>query len=1308
MLGMMPLCFPLEVKAQAMADYTSTPPFIADAVPPNVLLLMDNSGSMDSSAYHDNAEAYNSSKDYNGYFAPTKCYSYGSNKFTPGADKAASGDPCSAGAPWLGSFLNYLTMTRIEITKWVMMGGKCAPRAVNGTCYPGGTLVLESSPSNSIDTVSSTGVSPYTGNKCYSRSGSNLLVRASGCGGSSTSYTLKAEIAAEPDGIIQAVGSKARFGLMEFKGAGDGGKVLADIGGNITSLVNAIESTTASTYTPLAESLYEATRYFAQLAPAYTNSDYSYNVTSRDPYYFKSPDWSSTPPGNYVTCCKSFVMIFTDGEPTQDTNVPASLQDYAHSYHAAHCTSTTTTTCAGHKTDYASSGKHYLDDVAYYAHTTDLRQTTLPVLNEAGKDLAGFQNVTVYTFYAFGEAIGREILQTTAKTGGFEDRNGNNQPDLVEEYDKVNNYTGAQGADGLPDTYFESADADDLRDKLLSAITSILQRSASGTAVSVLATSSTGDGSLYQSFFYPLTYEGIRDVKWTGYTQGLFLDTYGNLREDTNADGRLVYTDDKIVRTRFDVATNTVFVDRYHDNNGDGKADSATAYESIGLRDMKPVWEAGKRLALTDPANRTVLTWVDLNNNGLVDAGEQLPFTTANSATLSPYLRAGAAPYTADNIINFIRGTQVSGLRDRQLTVGATLAVWKYGDPIHSTPTVIGPPKERFDLLYGDSTYTAFFQQYKNRRLVAYLGSNDGMMHAFNGGFYHRGDDPSTGSAVEHGWFTKNPTDNTSGQTLGDELWGFIPYQLLPQLKWLTQADYTHVYYVDLKPKVTDVKIFCDSTTGVTTGCINGQSSSHPNGWGTILIGGFRMGGSCGACAASTGAPTMTVNISGTNRNFYTAYFVLDITDPEVAPKLLWSFSSSALGLSTSYPSIVRTSPAADTKTDNTNAKWSVVFGSGATGYGGEAGQGAKLYSVDLVAGPGAGNSLVTTMAAGTWNSFMADLITVDKNLDYRSDTVYVGRTIDPTDSGRGSWSGKMYRLTMGACAAAPCSTATWGIASGANRVPTEVLDTFPPSGTIRNMGPIVSSPTSTLDDTGKVWVFFGTGRYYSTVDKTNSDTQSFFGVKDSVAGATCTQSTTTNCLDNDLVNVSSAQVCVLSVGTCGGATSQVTGVTGVTTFTGTGTTSLIGLVQSKDGWYTMLPAARERVLVNPTLVGGIVFFPTFIPNDDICSSSGTSNLYALFYLTGSAYTESIIGTTASGSNQTVNRSMSLGSGLAAQMAIQLGGQGSGSGGSGNGSGCQGGAMGFINTSSSTIVQPCTNLANSVRSRYIAWINQRE
>lgn len=1300
LLGMSILLCPGEVRAQAMADYTSTPPFIGDVVPPNVLLLMDNSGSMDNSAYHESGEAYVPTRQYNGYFAPSKCYSYASNKFTPGADAATSGAPCSGGTPWLGNFLNYMTMSRLEITKWVMMGGKCTPRAVTGTCYPGGTLVLESDESVGNIVVDGTGITPY-GNRCFTRAGSSLEVYGgAACSGGTTSFTLKAEIAAEPNGVIQAVGNRARFGLMQFKSAGDGGKVLADVGGNLVSMVNAIENTNASTWTPLAESLYEATRYFAQVVPAFAASDYSYTVTSRDPYYFKSPDWSTVSPGQYVNCCKSFILIFTDGEPTMDTNVPAALRDYAHAHHGTHCTSTPTTTCAGHKTDYSDSGNHYLDDVAFYAHTTDLRQATLPVLGIAGKDLPGMQNVTVYTFYAFGKDIGREILQTAAKTGGFEDKNGNNQPDLTEEYDKVNNYTGAQVPDGLPDTYFESADADDLRDKLLAAITSILQRSASGTAVSVLSTSSTGDGSLYQSYFYPTIFEGVREVKWTGYTQGLFMDTFGNLREDTNTDGRLVYNQDKIVRTRFDVATNNVYVDRYHDADGDGKADSTTPYESIGLRDMTGIWEAGKRLALTSPASRTLLTWVDLDNDGVVDTGEEMAFSTANSATLSPYLRPTAGPYTtanpysADNIIEFIRGTQVSGMRDRQLTVGGSLAVWKYGDPIHSTPTVIGPPKERFDILYGDQTYTAFFQQYKNRRLVAYVGSNDGMLHAFNGGFYHRGDDPSTTSDVEHGWFTKNPTDNSSGQELGDERWGFIPYQMLPHLLWLTRSDYTHVYYVDLKPKVTDVKIFT-------------PDADHPNGWGTILIGGFRLGGSCAACSSSTGAPTMTAS----GRNFYSAYFVLDITNPEVAPKLLWSFSSSGLGLTTSYPTVVRTSPAGDAKADHTNAKWYVVFGSGVTGYGGQAGQSSRLYAVDLAAGPGSGNSLVTQLNVGSWSSFLADLVTVDTNLDYRSDSVYVGRTLDPTARGISIWSGKMYRLTMGTCAAAPCTTSVWGISGGgAARVPTEILDQFPPSGTTKYMGPIVSAPNVTFDDAGKIWVFFGTGRYFSTTDKTNAETQYFFGIKDSVASNTCTQSSTTNCTDNDLVDVSGAQVCVVGVGTCGGGTNQVTGVTGVTTFSGGGTTSLIGLVQSKEGWFTTLPAARERVLVSPVVLGGIVYFPSFTPNDDVCSSSGTSNLYALFYQTGSAYTESIIGLTASGSNQMVNRSMSLGVGLAAQAAIHLGSQGSGTSGPtspATPTGCQSGMMLAINTSSGNIFQSCGNTAGSVRSRYVAWINQR-
>ena len=69
------------------------------------------------------------------------------------------------------------------------------------------------------------------------------------------------------------------------------------------------------------------------------------------------------------------------------------------------------------------------------------------------------------------------------------------------------------------------------------------------------------------------------------------------------------------------------------------------------------------------------------------------------------------------------------------------------------------------------------------------------------------------------------PGDPKRGQELG----GYIPYELLPQLQWLMQPDYAHVDYVDLPVKITDARIFT-------------PDADHPNGWGTILIGGMRFG----------------------------------------------------------------------------------------------------------------------------------------------------------------------------------------------------------------------------------------------------------------------------------------------------------------------------------------------------------------------------------------------------------------------------------------------------------------------------------
>lgn len=1280
--------FSTNTMAQSLVDYTATPPFVGTAVPPNVLLLMDNSGSMNSSAYHPlGTETYNSLVVYGGYFDTTKCYSYAANLFSP----TASAKPCGSAGQWDGNFLNWVAMRRIEISKWVMMGGKCAPRSINGNCYPGGKLTFESPLGwNFSITASADGVTPYNGTRCFLRNQGSLDVKPdTNCNSANTaSLTLKADVSLEPQGVIQEVGNKARFGLMEFKGTGDGGKVLADVGGNLVSMVNAIENTNAATWTPLSESLYEATRYFAQIPPAYANSDYSYTVQNRDPYYFRSPDWMT--PAQYVPCCKSFVIIFTDGQPTQDLNIPDSIKDYAHtalnhgtSHHcgaAGGCTTPHSSpphtighplglihntmnehhdNCSGYygglNSDACNSnGSHYLDDVAYWAHITDLRPETgnIQGINAAPNTnrLTGMQNLTVYTFFAFG--TGANILKDTAKAGGFNDLNGDGLPGPdPKEWD--------DNGDGVPDTYFESADAFAMRDRLMAAITDILKRSAAGTSVSILATSAEGEGALYQAYFYPSRFEGIEELKWLGYLRGLFLDSYGNLREDTNGDGRLVLSQDRIIQMFLDNSTNEVKANLFSDTNEDGIKDSLTPDLTVNIDSIASIWEGGKRLAQrnTGTLPRNIYTFLDANNNSIVDSGEVLDFTSANANTLQPYLRATTAA-EATNIISFIRGSQVTGYRNRCITVSGASAesgctgnqrVWKLGDIVYSTPTVVAAPKEQFDLIYGDPTYTAYRTAYKNRRNVVYVGANDGMLHAFNAGVYTAGDDSSTTGITEHGFFAANPgSGNGWGNVaLGDELWAFVPYDNLPHLKWLTQTDYTHVYYVDLKPKITDVRIFNDSGTSVS-GLVDGQSGvSHPNGWGTILIMGMRLGGGA-----------MNVTIGGSPRTFMSAYYVFDITDPEHPPKLLWRFTNTGLGLTTSYPTIIHFKA-----TNSTPEKWYMTVGSGpdnnvpngTRGYDGSSNQQGKLFVVDIITG-----SLLNTFNTDL-NAFMGDPTSVDGDLDYNGDVIYTGNVIK---TGATTWTGgKTYRL-----------------ATNGNPDPTGTNWTL--STLFDQARPLLAPPSIAKDSLNNFWVFFGTGRFWDLSDKANSDQQALYGMKDGCWRGSCTTTyTTANLLNTSAVQVSSST----------GTANQVSGST--TACGGSATCSYSTLIQTVrqgyQGWYVNLQdpvTPSERVLSPSVILGGVVLSTSFIPNSDICAMLGDSFLYALYYETGTAYNKSVIGTETIGGTDYNKKSTLLGKGMPTTIGVAIGKK----------------TKGFIQTSTGTILE-IEDQGPSPRSEPAGW-----
>ncbi len=1435
LLGPGSLLSPSEVTAQVMSDYTASPPFITSVTTPNILFIMDNSGSMTNRACESSScgklpdgstattTVFTATTTYSGYFDPTKCYDYDSSdkrfgeNVTTKASAPSPSDQCLTGTTlWDGNFLNWATFRRFDAVQKALVGGNCnATRASDGTCPPDGTpalitvapIKLFENSSSGHETASIVfagadgypgrvpatatpgnpatlyihlrgGTSGMQGTFCVDDDSTAPSTSGSSCsdgdGFAESQFKVRVVSLVEPVGVVQPIGSQARFGLELFRGSIDGGKVLISLGGrqtitwedgtiddvltfntNTAAMIDAVGKSYPATWTPLSESLYDAARYLAQINTLYSPSRYTFPIAfaggnsnganfgssgagslgsgeitmltgtetcptgyitkgcGRDPWFFGSnhtPAWAS--PSAVAPCCNTYIIILTDGEPTQDTNIPASLQNFADSQNGLECIGGSATihapngTCntnaatpaatllGEHKTDYASSGNHYLDDVAYWIHTTDLRQATIPVINEAGHDLPGFQNATVYTFFAFGNIAGRELLMHAAKLGGFDDQNGNNIPDLTAEWDTLNNSTGEAGADGVPDTYFESSNVDDLQDRLLDTINSILRQSQSGTAASVLASSTTGEGTAYQAYFYPTTADPTGQVRWTGYLHSLWVDALGNIREDTDGDDRQIYQNDKIIVSRFDTSAGQVLVDKYADANGDGKADSTTCSPcGVTLSDLVPIWEAGNRLAKTSASNRNILTWVDTDNDGVVDTGEQIAFSTANSATLSPYLRPGSAPFTADNIINWIRGSAVTGMRNRNITVDEVPQVWKLGDIVNSTPVIVGGPKERYDVIYGDSTYTSYFTQYKNRRMVAYTGGNDGMLHAFNVGFYHRGDDPATSSATEHGWFTRTATDDSGSVKLGDELWGFIPYQLLPQLLWLTRADYGHSYYVDLKPKVTDARIFT-------------ADADHPNGWGTILIGGFRFGGSCRDCPIGNGK-AMSVTIGGVARVFYSAYFVLDITNPEVDPKLLWSFTDGDLSFTTSYPTVLRVSTSTN-KTDNTSAKWFAVFGSGPTGYDGSTLLDCQLYVVDLTLGPGSANGNVVTRKCATIkkaNSFLGDLISLDANLDYRADVVYVGATIDSASTPK--WQGRLFRLTTSNTGAAPFGGSTTPISWGATNTVTWVLDDFgcspSPGCTGPNTpGPIVAAPTVTMDQSLNVWVFTGSGRFFYAADKSNTDTQYFVGVKDAVINGNCTQGSDKDCQVKDLVNVSAAVVC----STCAGGTNQVTDPnnTGVTTLTGSATSSLQGLVASKQGWYTTLPTSGERALSSPTLLGGIVFFPTFVPTaSDVCGGgTGTSSLYALFYLTGSAYKTSVVGTDTVGGNTNVKRSTALGTGMASQIAIHMGAQGTDTA---SGITSRSRACSQLSTGALTCIQ--TQPALVAWSRYVSWINLR-
>ncbi len=998
---------------------------------------------------------------------------------------------------------------------------------------------------------------------------------------------------------------RARWGLTTF--SEQGAKSIVNINACIpaspaASFFTAIQNATPVNTSPLAAGLYGNINYFAFSTT---------NFASYDANSYKG--CANSDPIDDVPCRKNFVLVLSSG-----TNVSSA-------------------------TNGGTSGGPFAGGLAGCSSSTDLVQDACVGYSANLRLDKDPTKVDVYTY----------IVNTMGST---------------------NNAILQEAALAGHGKYYDSSNFANLRSQIIQAIQDILAQAASGTAVSVLTTSSRGVGSVVQAYFLPIRQDGTRSIWWTGYMQNIWIDPQSNLREDTVHDYDLILSQDDIIRPYFNISANETEVSLFTTDNGGNGGGNATCtpytFPDTGLT-YKPfsqlmgLWEAGQKLALTLPSDRNIFTSTKVLRGSTTVEDFSSLFSTSHLDNFDPSLPSTVwadalnpdTVYTADKIVRYVRGECVETIgvigntpcgstldpnfRDRRLTVyssptssvvvsGANGNVWKLGDVISSTPKVLAnTPQNVYNTRYSDATYQAFVTStaVKQRPSVAFVGANDGMLHAFRVGYLldsGLGTDNSTPPNPIIALF-KNAYNDPSGNTapavggssdhLGQEMWGYIPFNAFPYLKYLADPGYCHIYFNDLSVKLVDA-----STDGNPTDTKPANGSS----WRTILIGGMRFGGSCSSAGAVPNGPPISA-ATGTQMNVgYSAYYAIDVTDP-TQPQPLWEFSDPDLGYTTSLPTVIRTG------NKDENGNWYVTFGSGSTtlpmsGVDVNRSTPGYLYILNLTTG-----AMVQKISL-TDNALVGDVLDVDWGDYYNGGQLYFGTAYYSS-----GWNGKLMGLT----------------------IPNQDLTTWTPASTalvtlFSGPYPFTASPDAVLDDKGNKWVYIGSGKYYGDVDETDTSPQIFLGlidkgsqVAEGAAAATCPSTCpatslcdTTACTTTGTVT-GTDQICTYNP-----TLNKFDFETIVTSVAASGTTPA-----AQVGWkiYLSTSPSAERVISRPLAVGGIVDFLTYVPSSNACSYGGRSNLYAVGYTSGIApYTLAIRGvgsTTATTGSTTVKRSVDLGPG---------------------------------------------------------------
>jgi hypothetical protein len=214
-----------------------------------------------------------------------------------------------------------------------------------------------------------------------------------------------------------------------------------------------------------------------------------------------------------------------------------------------------------------------------------------------------------------------------------------------------------------------------------------------------------------------------------------------------------------------------------------------------------PVWSASDLLDSRTATSRIIVTY-DREPFEATPMPKGVPF---RFASLNPQQQA---ILDADQV-DYLRGDRANerplgNLRERPGIRGLL------GDIVNSSPVFVGTPtffgRDRIQFPVGTGDlYSAFLSAQQTRPGVVYVGSNDGLLHAI---------------------------DADTGQ----ERWAYLPDRIIRTgdndanpISQLTDPVYEHLFYVDNQPAIADVFI-----------APRGQTDRE---WRTVLVGSYRAGG---------------------------------------------------------------------------------------------------------------------------------------------------------------------------------------------------------------------------------------------------------------------------------------------------------------------------------------------------------------------------------------------------------------------------------------------------------------------------------